>query len=379
MSAVALEKNLYNYPQDVQRVLKHMMIGDKLMVVGSAALRSQQYAGDYDCFENVDIKGRSKSAAINALVKRFQDVVASIVKSGDIYITDIKAGIVDELRILDKNITITDEETITNYNQKKAQQRTEELMEKKYISSSEGGKVLSLLKPRLTIKDYAELINACKFHIVRWTAKEVAENKKLLRTGQTLTLQEAFQYPSIVKIDLLSQTEDNRISEFSCIYKFFYKGKAINNFTMDLKKDLAKDVYLFANTGNYFKALKRAFALAKAKNDMKMMERYSAILNSDLGKLYQIIGDMKTLAEFILEHNKGNEEIINIEIEQFVKRLSNIYTLPAYLKKEKSVIKRIDEALKLSKTKKAEELEDLADELNTLLQERTKKLILTSM
>ena len=46
-----------NYPADAVRILDAMSFGKGLVLLGSMSLRSQQYAGDYDGFEQVKMKG----------------------------------------------------------------------------------------------------------------------------------------------------------------------------------------------------------------------------------------------------------------------------------------------------------------------------------
>ena len=52
---------------------------------------------------------------------------------------------------------------------------------------------------------------------------------------------------------------------------------------------------MFFNRTNPFKALKRFFALVKLRKDAKAAAILVPIMNSDLGRLYQIIGDLQTL------------------------------------------------------------------------------------
>jgi hypothetical protein len=46
-----------NYPEDVRTILKSMSFNDGrgLQIVGSSSIRSQQYAGDYDGYQVVEM------------------------------------------------------------------------------------------------------------------------------------------------------------------------------------------------------------------------------------------------------------------------------------------------------------------------------------
>lgn len=376
MGDVTLEKEFpKNYSNDVVKVLNLLQLGDDLQVVGSASLRSQIYAGDFDCIEDVDLKGKTSMAALNAGVHSFQKMVAEIAASPTIWLSDIKAGIVEELRIVPECARI-EGDAVVGWDAAAAKERVAAMLAAKQISATEAGLVVSLIRTSPSVEQFSELVNAAKFHIVRWTADEVKRNSKRLRTGKTLDLQTAFTSPSVVKVDVVAVTGDNRLTEFSCIYRFLYKGKPFNDFTIDYKRDLTEDINRLINTNQYFKALKRAFSLAKVEDDVAKMNKLSEILNSDLGRLYQVVGDMRTLAEFLLEHTSGRLPIIETEIEQFTRRLSNIYTIPSYLKAEPAVLKSLQKALATgSSQKKAKMLEDIADDLDTILQARTKKLL----
>ena len=67
------------YPDDVVDTLNHMSFtdGKEMALMGSMPLRSQLYAGDYDAFETVEVKGE-RQAAVREIVKRFQASVRAI-------------------------------------------------------------------------------------------------------------------------------------------------------------------------------------------------------------------------------------------------------------------------------------------------------------
>lgn len=375
MDAVALEKSYpENYSNDVLKVLETLQLGDGFQVVGSASLRSQKYAGDFDCIEDVHLKSESKSSALNAAVRLFQTMIGKIAASPTMWLSDIKAGIIDELRIVSDNATI-DGDHVVGYDATEAKRRLDNLIAKKIVDPKMGASLRPLLVSKPSVAEFAQITQKAKFHIVRWTASEVKANKKTLLNGKSYTLQQAFLSPSIIKVDVLAPTGDNRISEFSCIYRFLWRGEPLNNFQLNYKKDLAKDISLFTYTNQYFKALKRAFSLAKVNDDYDQMERLSLILNSDLGLLYQIIGDMRTLSDFLREFQSGRLAVIDTEIEQFTRRLSNIYSVPAYLKLEPKVLHTLHAILQMPNAKKADALDTVADELDSVLQSRTRKLL----
>jgi hypothetical protein len=103
------------------------------------------------------------------------------------------------------------------------------------------------------------------------------------------------------------------------------------------------------------------------------MERLTDILNSDLGRLYQIVSDIGTL-EDALESN-AKLATIKYEIDQFKSRLANIYMLPSYLKKESGILSEINKIVRLPRNKMAAPLKTLGDKLDDVLQAEAKKLL----
>ena len=80
-----------NYPSDAVRILRTMSFGKGLLLVGSMAIRSQLYAGDYDGFEVVKCEQKTKTACLTHLRKRFQEIVAEIQRLPNVFLGDIKA------------------------------------------------------------------------------------------------------------------------------------------------------------------------------------------------------------------------------------------------------------------------------------------------
>jgi predicted DNA-binding transcriptional regulator len=101
----------------------------------------------------------------------------------------------------------------------------------------------------------------------------------------------------------------------------------------------------------YFKVLKRMFSLAKFKDDKKQMEKLTEILNSDLGRLYHIVSDIRTLVFLLEEQSKLRMSDIKFEIDQFKGRMANIYALDPFLKKEFVFLGYISSALKTTSSK----------------------------
>jgi hypothetical protein len=93
--------------------------------------------------------------------------------------------------------------------------------------------------------------------------------------------------------------------------------------------------------GKYFKVIKRLFSIARIKNNKNHLELLNKILNSDLGRLYNVIGDISSLL-YLFEHESNLPlKRIESEIQEFRSRLANIYTLTKWFRFEDYVLKEI--------------------------------------
>ena len=366
-----------DYPDDVMDILKAMSFteGRGMAILGSMSLRSQQYAGDYDGFEQVKLKEKSKESALAFLVQKMKDNVQKLGRMDKVYIGDIKAGVIDEWRVVRRDIGLENNKVV-NYNAAESRSKVAALLKAKIISENEAKNTLLLLKPHLTVKDMFEIKRKTKFHIVRWKVPEILHGSKVLRDGSRYSLEEAFNSPTITKMDVIALVQKNRFTDFSVIYEFYNNGKILNPDKIAIEKSLKEDIVYYTLSGNYFKALKRRFALAKYKNEVAVMKKLTPILNSDLGRIYHILGDVGTLLALVDEVDKPPMDAIRYELEQFKSRMSNIYTIPAFIKGEHQLIGIIESALKSpSKEVLRARLEEIRHALEKYLSDGAKKYV----
>ena len=276
----------------------------------------------------------------------------------NVYVGDIKAGSIEALRVIDKN----------SFDAGKCKNKIRLLLKKGLITKDEAHDSLEILSSGDEILARSKI----KFHIVRWTPAEVLAGHKTLRDGSEMTLEKAFNCPTIAKMDIIGFVQNNRYTDFSVIYEFRNRGKALNPDKIDIEKSLKQNIKGYEKEGNYFKAMKRQFALAKYTGDKKTIERLTPILNSDLGRLYHVLGDIGTLETLLEEHNAPLKKI-RYEIDQFKNRLANVYTLKDYLKEEPHILKEIDAILKKPKGKILQPLSQVGRELEAFLQNNAKK------
>lgn len=312
-----------NYPSDAVTILDTMSFtgGRNIRLVGSMSLRSQQYAGDYDAFESVP------PASVSSLLRRFKSIVKNLRGLPNAVIGDIKCGVVDEWDVLGDTRDLT-----------RSRRKLDDLVKDKVISPQERKTALTALNGKFPEKEI-------KFHILRWTPDEILAGEQRVR-GHTISLADAIQTNGLCKVDVVGLVQGSRYTDFSCIYEFHRPdGKVMNKMDYDIVGSLRRDIAYYWSQKQWVKVMKRQFALAKIEDRTDTLKYLHAVLNSDLGRLYQIVSDLGTLI-YLLEEKKGDKTKMRFEIDQMVGRLSNIYDLPAYLNAEWDVLGAIKSALK---------------------------------
>lgn len=170
---------------------------------------------------------------------------------------------------------------------------------------------------------------------IRWTPKEIESG---------VGLEEALKTGGRTKIDTMAVVSTGRYVEIGCVYLYGAMAKPPDE--QDLIKELEISVKEELADKNYWKALKRLFSIARledSKSAAARVERLSNIFNSDLGRLYAVISDIGVL-EYLIENRVGREDIMAAEIAGFRSRLSNIWTLPEFIKAEPGFDKSLEKA-----------------------------------
>ena len=276
MDLVGVKEYPNEYPAEAVKVLDTMTFpGSELLILGSASLKSQLYAGDYDGYNKAN-------GSLENLISNFKTIIKNLKTLPECYIGDIKAGEVEEWRVvpLDRK----------DWDRKAAEKKLGDLLASKIISPKEAEEV--------DLSDFLLAKNSAKFHVVRWTPEEVLKGSKRLRDGRTYTLEDAFQSPAIIKVDVIASVK-GVFTDFSVIYELRDGKKRLNNFPMTPSTSIQEDILYYTMIGNPYKALKRKFALAKLHNNTATMKRFSNIINSPLGKLYLVYSEVKTLADLL--------------------------------------------------------------------------------
>lgn len=362
-----------NYPSDVVKVLDAMTFtkGKGLKIMGTSGVRSQQYAGDFDGFERVNLTMNSDKEALKSLASRFKEIIRALRGMSNVFIGDIKGGVVPEWRILP--LTAYVEKTkVVGYNAVQSRKVVDTLKEAGVITREEAEGILRKLLPNLTPVQLIDLKNELKYHIVRWTPTEVLHGSKKLADGRTYTLEDGFSSPGITKLDVIALVQNNRYTDFSVIYQFSNNGRILNPEPIDFQKAIKESILYYKTKKNPFKVLKREFSLARVQKDEKQLKRLQRLLDSDLGKLYLVMSDIGTLITLLRDHTGIPMEKVRYEIDQFKGRLSTIYSMETYLRNEQGLLGDLNSALKTSdKDKLAGKLEQIEAHLYKYLEDAT--------
>jgi hypothetical protein len=352
-----------NYTQSVLDVLDALSLtGLKGMkLVGSSALRSQQYAGDYDASEVV------RAESVEKVVEKLQDNIKGT-PSG-IYYGDIKIGEVKEWDVFRPGARV-EKGKIVDFNIVDSKSKVDELKADGVITTKEAEDAYKLLDKATTPFGFLEAKKSIRFHILRWKPADIKEGALMCR-GKVFRIEDAITSGGMVKVDAIADI-NNRFVEFSVIYNIFIDRKKVTPSPPNLAQSVQEDITYYSKT-NPFKALKRTFTLAKFFKNTPALETLLPILNSDLGRLYQIVGDIGTLVDMLSRPSPPIQRIKEA-MDELKARLGTIYSLKDVLREEHDILGDINALLKITNTKTIKmRLERIKERLQRKLDENTRK------
>lgn len=354
-----------NYSQKVIQVLEAMsMTGmKKLRLVGSASIRSQLYAGDFDAIETVKLSPSEIASQLKSIVKKLRGLPET-------YIGDIKCGEEPSWSVFSPSARV-EEGKIKDFNIKQSQTRIDRMLKDKVISPKEANESIKLLEDADTAFEFLVAKKEIKFSTLRWTPTDILQGFLDYR-GARFQLEDAIQSGGMIKLDGISNVAD-RYTEFSVIYDLVdKKGRRLTNVPTDIVRSLQEDI-LYYNDTDPFKAVKRMYALSKVFKMTKVAQVLVPILNSDLGRLYQIIGDLKTVLS-LLERPSSPIEKIREHIDDTRMRMGNIYLLRDFLSAEHEILGQVETILKSPTPTMKRKLETLVEKLQGILNRNTVKI-----
>jgi hypothetical protein len=337
-----------NYSKAVTNVIEKIAFnkGKDAIPIGSASLRSQQYAGDIDINQFLPKSFMAKAGPV------FQTMIRDLLNEKDIYIGDIKCGYIDKWLIVEDDV-ITDGEKVLNMQKAKSLTAVRQAVADRALSEKEGNEAIKLIEAGPTPTGLFRLREIAKIAVLRWTPKEILDGKKELVNGKTITLQEAINTDGLFKLDIVAWIAE-RFIDLSIIY--FFSGSINAKIDEETKKALADSFYEEQAEGNYYKACKRLFALSLAENIEKPIVLLNELFNSDYGRLYLLKSDL-TVIEYLLENIENvSVDRIKLELDNMRARFGLIYDVPEFLRAEPTILGRLLRAEKLPETAKGKQL-----------------------
>lgn len=255
----------------LRKVLKAVSLGEP-HVMGSSDDYKVMYSGDYDLLETAPLNVRG----FKALVKRAKRVGT---------ITDVKVGEVPEWQMLRGD----------EYNRKAELEHLGKLWQGKVVTDEEVRQAKKVLKEHMTPSELVEARKELRFGVLRWTPAEVASGIKKYR-GRTFRLEEAMKTPGITKVDVVAWVKDKYVEVSNIV--LWTHGRETYADLPELARSLGEDLLYYEAEGRFMKVAKRMYSLAKVKGYVQDQEDLLSILNSPLGAVYTVVGDLELLEEF---------------------------------------------------------------------------------
>lgn len=411
-----------NYSDSVLDILERSSIGPigKVKILGSASIRSQQYSGDYDAQEEV------AASSVEEIASSLKKIIKNI--RNDCFITDFKIGEVPEWDVVvgemvggmyakpkhskEKQASIQAAATARAKKEIAAQiaankkplpstiaaaelhaavqglyhmrgrgmskldfklpeslAKLDTLKKAKVISEAEYKGAERLLRAVDSPLTFIEAQKGLRFHILRWTPTEILDGVKEYR-GLTISLEDAIKSGGLIKLDFIASINE-MFSEFSMIYNISIgKNRITPKKTRAEIEQSLKDDMLYYEHRSPFKALKRTFSLAKMNNNFKEIEKLVPILNSDLGRLYSIAGDLE-LIHSLLEFSDPPMTQIKENLNELAARMGSIYSLKSFLAAEHEILGRLNSMRKMSLKRLKPAVFSLFTELKDILNKST--------
>lgn len=327
MSSTSLGHKKYPEEYDPQsvKILETMTFPQgKFQIYGSMTIPSQLYAGDYDSICFIDFPSLEKA------VMEFQLRVKSIAEMNDVFIGDMKIGMIPEWNIWGKSkIQLVDNTLkVVDYNSLFTLDKLKYIYKQKVISKDDYDKyykIISKWKDVPNPKEYARVLKDLRPHILRWNLQEVLQGFKQLPNNESIDLSTALSSKGVVKVDTIGIVNgQSRFTDFSMIYEIKIRNKVITYdvVNQNVVDELRLSVYENSLLGNYYKALKRIFSLARYFRNTELVNSLTEFLNGFVGLIYQVKSDVGTL--LYLEENYQNlpREKIQYELKMFRVRLT---------------------------------------------------------
>lgn len=303
---------------DTKKLIGLITLNDDTRPVGSYKFKTHRYPSDIDIFERF----RSccdKETVTEEIVKKMQDLVREFNKHKEVYWGDFKAGI-DVRYYADPEFLDT---------AKKCRNHLKNIST--YLSNTEYDK---LTKLTYNPEKFNEELR--KLYILRWTPVEIIDGEKQLRNdGGTITLAQAINQNSIVKLDLWAPI-DGTYKEITNFFIFEQEDRhgnvtILNQELGNRKNSLLHDIHKYSSKEGYnpLKYAKRLWNWSIMTKDRGLSEELAPLFTSGISLLNQIIGEIEIVINLVKKYELGNVpvDIILDQLEGYKLKLNNINDL----------------------------------------------------
>ena len=319
----------------------------KAQIFGSYIYRFQKYPGDIDLLENFNCEScKTEDEVVNKFFIALKKIIKNVLALKEEYYSEVKCGI--DYRY---NLELGDAENGKWYPDNLLLGRITDLHYKKLLSDSEFEILRKILVSNevLNANDYDVVKYILREHyILRWTSKEVLDNKKVLPGNVTFKFTDGLRMDSLVKIDVITII-NSRIVETTNVYYLAYKvGEEYHqlqsgNKILQLKDEIEK-LYYSDMFYSPFKMAKRIYAFARGyylanlngyiNNPSFDKYAYETILNKvlpflsgDISLLYQLKSEIDTIVLLLEKFKKPSERSIHKTLDEMKMRIAKILVL----------------------------------------------------
>lgn len=325
-------------------IINLFAVRGKKRLIGSASLRSTQYASDYDV--ETMLNGVSPTTIANMLQKAYKEI------GSDVWVTDFKCGY-DERLVYNGDY---DDKSLKKY------------LKNPLITAKQRRDIL-----KTTGEDRIEKVR--DLYILRWKHADVINGYIKLIDGTHYPLSCAIMDKTTMKIDLIVKV-GNQFAEIS--ENYYIKVGGETNYTKqptkkELEADLEEDIHYYSKKDS-FKSLKRLFSLLQiegVKKNKPKMDKLVEFFNGQVGLLNKVKNELGIL-EILLEQQK-KPKWADVEANlQFIKeQISDVYQVPL----SESIFQNIDKITEKSALKDIRTLRDyFQTKINTESKEYLKLL-----
>ncbi len=329
VNASTAKKDITSYTKEQIRAMELLATTDgQTYPFGSASYKAQLYPGDLDVREILTFKSKSLNEIVEGFARVLKQITKDVEKSPNAYFSEIKAGfdtdfLIDIGYVANRRIHGYDANRI-HKDLMKIFKKLKDSEKKEYLAD-----IIENLPAKPTLKQWENLYDELRKHfLLRWTADEVLKGVKKSFVGTNIKLTDALKHETMVKIDTW-QLINGRFIEVTNFYILTNEKDGHKEF-INLPDDFMEEIprQLQIETDKFlcspehfkpFKALKRMWSLASLRKDQNMLNILLPIINSDVGVMNQINGDIDSILGLLRAPPKNGK----YPMDKIIKELDN--------------------------------------------------------